>query len=55
MKLNLQAAIVAAVFTTTAHANNSDRFSYRETDGKDFGLDDWNKISCDDPTVCVSS
>lgn len=51
----LNAAILAANVLTLVHANNSDRFNYGDTDGKDFGLEDWNKVSCDDPTKCVSA
>lgn len=36
-------------------ANNNDRFNYRETLGSDFGPEDWNQVTCDDPSKCVSS
>ena len=38
-----------------AWTRNDDRFNYRETVGRDFGPEDWNRVTCDDVTQCVSS
>lgn len=35
-------------------ANDFDRFNYGATNGRDFGLEDWNQVQCDEPGQCVS-
>jgi hypothetical protein len=37
-----------------AYSRNDDLFNYRETKGHDYGPEDWEEVTCDDVTVCVS-
>ena len=37
-----------------AYCRNDDLFNYRGTKGRDFGPEDWDEVTCDDVTVCVS-
>jgi hypothetical protein len=41
-------------FLHFAYSRNDDLFNYRKTEGRDFGPEDWNEVTCDDVTVCVS-
>lgn len=34
------------------NSNNTDRFNYRTTVGRDFGPNDWDQVTCDDPGQC---
>jgi hypothetical protein len=36
------------------HSRNDDLFNYRGTKGHDYGPEDWEEVTCDDVTVCVS-
>jgi len=50
--------LVATLFSTLAivDARIFDRFNYGETDfqnGRDFGLEDWNQVDCDNPKRCL--
>ena len=38
----------------SVEGNNSDQFNYRGTAGRDFGPEDWNQVTCDNPGQCVS-
>ncbi len=42
-------------FLRSAYGSNDDLFNYRETDGNDYGPEDWDQVTCDDLTVCVSA
>lgn len=35
-----------------AEAAQEDRFNYRETDGKDYGPEEWDKVSCNEVGEC---
>ena len=37
------------------HGANDDLFNYRETDGNDYGPEDWDQVTCDDLEQCVSA
>lgn len=51
------AYMLLSASTVFVQANNRDRFNYGNTDedDKDYGPEDWNEVSCDDPGNCVSS
>ena len=40
--------------TSPVHARNDEQFNYHKTDGRDYGPEDWGKVSCDDLDKCVS-
>lgn len=50
------AFVLLSASTVFVQANNKDRFNYGNTDedDKDYGPEDWNEVSCDDPGNCVS-
>ena len=59
MKYFQQQAAMLALLLTAAKANNVDMFNFDETRGgidgnDDFGPADWNKVTCEDSTQCVS-
>jgi hypothetical protein len=41
------------VCLAAAAANNTDRFNYRDTEGRDFGPQEWNRVKCDDERECL--
>ena len=43
--------LVAVFFRTSIAA---DTFNYGETQGTDYGLKDWDQVSCGDLETCVS-
>jgi hypothetical protein len=47
-------AVICFSFLRSAYSRNDDLFNYRETDGNDYGPEDWDQVTCDDVTVCVS-
>jgi hypothetical protein len=48
--------LIACCWLVLALVNgqNDDQFNYRNTDGRDYGPNQWNKVSCDDLDQCVS-
>jgi hypothetical protein len=48
----MKARIILVSLLNVVHANNDDRFNYRETVGTDFGPEDWNQVSCSDIREC---
>jgi hypothetical protein len=47
--------IVSLPFLRSACSRNDDLFNYRGTNGQDFGPEDWDQVTCDDVTLCVSA
>ena len=46
--------VVSFLFFRSAYSRNDDLFNYGNTNGRDFGPEDWDQVTCDDVTECVS-
>jgi hypothetical protein len=49
----MRAVLASLLCLAMAESNNNDRFSYRETVGRDFGPDQWHLVNCDDVGECL--
>ena len=47
--------VLSLALLRSAYSSNSDLFNYRETVGTDYGPEDWDKVTCDNVTECVSA
>ena len=47
--------VLSLLFNRSAYSRNDDLFNYRETDGRDYGPEDWDQVTCDNVTECVSA
>jgi len=45
-------AIILFLLVGFSDSNNTDRFNYRATIDTDFGPEEWNQITCDNPGEC---
>jgi hypothetical protein len=54
MKVVAVAWLVALV-VLKVNGQNDDQFNYRDTNDRDYGPNEWNKVSCNDLDQCVSS
>ena len=53
------ATLSVIAISSYAVANDTDQFNYRSTDttgaNKDYGPEDWGKVTCSDVSTCVST
>ena len=47
--------VLSVPFIRSAYSRNDDLFNYHDTDGRDYGPEDWDQVTCDDVTECVSA
>uniref|UniRef100_A0A7S1UQX8 carbonic anhydrase n=1 Tax=Grammatophora oceanica TaxID=210454 RepID=A0A7S1UQX8_9STRA len=45
--------LVVLTAATAVYAANDDRFNYRNSDGNNYGPEDWGRVSCSDKNVCL--
>jgi hypothetical protein len=53
MRLALASVILWLSTTGADSSRNSDRFNYRDTDGRDFGPEEWRSVQCEDVGQCL--
>jgi hypothetical protein len=51
--MKLATAFICLTAAWAKKDNNDDRFNYRETDDRDFGPENWNRVQCHDPGECL--
>ena len=54
MKLTKEAAMWLSMVLLGSMVTAEDIFNYRETDGDDYGPEEWDQVECDDVATCVS-